>query len=167
MGRFPWVMRYASWLMMFVFGLGPLLWLSFRILTGEPTAGEAVVYFIIAGLGACVFIVSQITMATTEFGLTDERLVYKSGLISRNTNEIPLQSLENVNLHQSVFSRLFGYGRIEVNGSGGSAIVSHAVQDPVKLRASISEALIAMEHAAPPAARRSSINPEHNSHREG
>lgn len=117
---------------------------------------------IIGIIGVAVFLILRIYMATTEFGITDQRIIVKTGFIRRNTNEIPLKSLENVNLKQSVLQRLFGYGRLEINGSGGSGLFTHPIQDPVSVRATLAEARIATENALRFRAKPEHISAEHN-----
>lgn len=165
MGRFPWLMRYASWLMLIVFGVSPLLWYFYRLARAEPTPGEGIAWVGIAVIGVAIFLISQITMITTEFGLTTEKLVVKRGVISRSTNEIPLSAVENINLHQTVFSRLFGYGRLELNGSGGSSLWSHPVQNPLALRTMIAEAMNKASRRRGFRAKASSIDFAHNGDR--
>ncbi|WP_256618611.1 PH domain-containing protein [Parvularcula maris] len=158
-------MRLLSWSILFAVGIWPVAWFLWRALQGEANAVIAVGSMMIGTFGGLLFLVSQIYMQTTEFGVTTQRIIFKSGVISRYTNEIPLSSLENVNLHQSIFSRIFGYGKLEINGSGGSGVWTPPVQDPVSLRAVISEARIATEAAPRFMARPRHIDQAHNNDR--
>ncbi len=162
MGRYPWLMRYLSWAALFFFSVLPLVWLFVRLVTAEPTVGEGVGWIIVALFGVLSFLISQVLMITTEFGVTSQRVIFKSGIVSRHTNEIPLKALENVNLHQGFWSRLFGFGHLEINGSGGSLVVSHAVQDPVGLRVAIAEARIAKERSLHAKGASAPIDQPHN-----
>ncbi|GGY44985.1 PH domain-containing protein [Parvularcula lutaonensis] len=136
-----------------MFGLAPVAWLFWHLYQvevigdGPFNQGLAVIALITSIIGIIVFVVVQVYMQTTEFALTDRRIILKKGFISRRTNEIPLDALENVNVYQTVFQRLFGYGRLELNGSGGSPLHSPPIQDPVDVRTSISEARISIERA--------------------
>ncbi|NNU16038.1 PH domain-containing protein [Parvularcula sp. ZS-1/3] len=165
LARFPTVVRLSSWLELVVLGLGPLAWFFFRLVTAEPSPAELVILLIVSAVGAFIFLVTQIYFHTTEFGLTDQRIIFKSGVISRYTNEIPLQSLENVNLQQGIIGRILNFGRLEVNGSGGSGVWTPLVQDPVSLRAAIADARAATENPVRYRAHAQSIHQQHNNDR--
>ena len=162
MGRYPWLMRAASWAFLAVFGVAPLLSLFFRLARGEATYGEGITWVIVAICGLMSFLVSQVVMMTTEFGVTDQRVIFKSGIVSRHANEITLRALENVNLHQGFWSRLFGFGHLAISGSGGSAILTHPVQDPLALRGVIAEARMAKDQRLQPRGTPEPIDPTHN-----
>src|SRR5580693_2435711 len=42
------------------------------------------------------------------FVLTTDRLVYRSGIVSKHGKEIPLERVNDIAFHQSVFERLIG-----------------------------------------------------------
>lgn len=50
--------------------------------------------------------------------LTTERIVVRSGVISRDGTEIPLESINNVLYSQSVMERLLGYGDVLIESAG-------------------------------------------------
>ncbi len=50
--------------------------------------------------------------------LTTERIVVRSGVISRDGTEIPLESINNVLYSQSVVERLLGYGDVLIESAG-------------------------------------------------
>lgn len=58
----------------------------------------------------------------TEIAVTDRRVIYKSGFIKRFTDEMLLNKVENVEVTQSIPGRLFDYGDVRVEGSGGGGI---------------------------------------------
>lgn len=56
--------------------------------------------------------------ATTNFVLTTDRLVYRSGVLSKQGKEIPLERLNDISVHQSLFERLIGAGDLMVESGG-------------------------------------------------
>jgi uncharacterized membrane protein YdbT with pleckstrin-like domain len=64
----------------------------------------------------------------TEIAITDRRVIYKTGLMSRETDEMPLNKVENVEVRQSILGRLLDYGDVDVQGTGRGGI------GPEKLR---------------------------------
>ena len=52
------------------------------------------------------------------FVLTDQRLLFVEGIVSRHVNALPLRSVLDTTYHQTVAGRLFGYADITLNLSG-------------------------------------------------
>ncbi|MEE4211848.1 MAG: PH domain-containing protein [Parvularcula sp.] len=159
---FPVVLRLFSWAALLLIGAAPLFFFLYLAITGGASVPIAIFALIASAAGILIFLLLQIYMQTTEFAVTDQRLISKRGVFTRYTNEIPLQALENVNLQQDIVARIFGYGRLEINGSGGSPMWTHPLQDPVSFRAAISEARIAVSQAPLFKARAQHIDLHHN-----
>lgn len=71
---------------------------------------------------------------TSEIGITTRRVVWKTGLISRITQELTIGKLETVQVSQGIIGRLLGYGRIVLRGTGSSPLATPAVDDPIMFR---------------------------------
>jgi uncharacterized membrane protein YdbT with pleckstrin-like domain len=54
----------------------------------------------------------------TNYVLTTERIIVRSGMIARTGTEIPLESINNVLFSQSVIERLLGYGDVLLESAG-------------------------------------------------
>lgn len=72
-----------------------------------------------------------------EQGLTNKRVVFKKGIISRSTEEMKLKSVETVEIEQGVLGRIFGYGDVKVTGRGISDVVFKGVADPIAVKKQI------------------------------
>jgi uncharacterized membrane protein YdbT with pleckstrin-like domain len=55
---------------------------------------------------------------TTDFVLTNDRLITRSGVLSRQTREIPLERINDLACHQSIFERVIGSGDLMVESGG-------------------------------------------------
>jgi uncharacterized membrane protein YdbT with pleckstrin-like domain len=75
-----------------------------------------------------------IRRATTELAVTDHRVIYKSGLLSRHTIEMNRDKVESVDVDQSLLGRIFGYGTVIVRGTGGSLEPIRNIGDPLTFR---------------------------------
>ena len=78
-----------------------------------------------------------IRRATTELAVTDHRVIYKSGLLSRHTIEMNRDKVESVDVDQSLLGRILGYGTVIVRGTGGSLEPIGIVGDPLTFRSHI------------------------------
>lgn len=78
---------------------------------------------------------------TTEMAVTDRRLIFKTGFIYRNTNEIPLAKVESISINQSIFGRVLNYGDVSVVGSGATLQCFKTVTSPMIFKNSIDTAI--------------------------
>jgi uncharacterized membrane protein YdbT with pleckstrin-like domain len=78
-----------------------------------------------------------IRRSTTELAVTDRRVIYKSGLLSRHTIEMNRDKVESVDVDQSLLGRIFGYGTVIVRGTGGSLEPMRNIGDPLTFRSHI------------------------------
>ena len=75
-----------------------------------------------------------IRRATTELAVTDQRVIYKTGLIARHTLEMNRAKVESVTVDQSLLGRLFGYGTVTVRGIGSALEPIRNITDPLTFR---------------------------------
>lgn len=76
-------------------------------------------------------------LRTMEHGVTNKRVIFKQGIISRHTEEMKLGSIETVEINQSVWARIFGFGDIKVTGKGISDVVFRRIDDPMEVKRQI------------------------------
>ena len=94
--------------------------------------GIAAVIFALLALSAGLR--AFIRRATTELAVTDHRVIYKSGLLSRHTIEMNRDKVESVDVDQSLLGRILGYGTVIVRGTGGSLEPIRNIGDPLSFR---------------------------------
>jgi uncharacterized membrane protein YdbT with pleckstrin-like domain len=78
----------------------------------------------------------------TEYGLTNKRIVVKTGIIGRSTEELKLSKVETVELRQSILGRIFGFGDVVLSGTGASNLVLKTVSGPIEVKRTIDNQLI-------------------------
>jgi uncharacterized membrane protein YdbT with pleckstrin-like domain len=57
---------------------------------------------------------------SSEFAITNKRVIAKTGLIRRHSIEVYLDKIEAVEVSQGIAGRILGYGTIVVTGTGGT-----------------------------------------------
>ena len=77
------------------------------------------------------------TVWRTKVAVTDQRVIYKRGLIRRHTVEMNLDKIESVDVDQSIVGRLFGYGTITIRGTGQAVEPLRDMADPLQFRSAI------------------------------
>lgn len=135
--------------------LAPAVLTIIAIVIGVVGAGAlSLLAFSVALVAPLLFIVNLIEYATSEFAVTNRRVMIKTGLIGRKTVETMLTKVEGVQVDQGVFGRMFDFGTISVTGTGGTMESFRHVREPLVLRqyvqdgASSSHAKAAQEHLA-------------------
>ena len=73
----------------------------------------------------------------TEFAVTDRRVIYKCGFISRHTVEMNMDKVKSVDVDQSLLGRLLNYGTIHVLGTGEGIESLRRIAAPLALRNAI------------------------------
>ena len=102
----------------------------------------AFLYLIFLGLlliGIFIFIKMMINKWTTERALTNTRYIQKIGWISRNTEEIGINKIEEIDLTQSILGRILGYGSISISGTGSGHILLKDIDAPLSFQKSLND----------------------------
>ena len=82
-------------------------------------------------IGIINFLQMMISKWTTERVLTDLRYIQKTGWIKRDTEEIRISKIEEIDLKQSILGRILGYGSINISGTGSGKITLELIDDPL------------------------------------
>ena len=69
--------------------------------------------------------------------VTNLRFVYKTGWIKRETQEIKLTRIEEINLDQGFWGRLLDFGKLRISGTGTGFIQLPRIDAPLQLRTAI------------------------------
>jgi uncharacterized membrane protein YdbT with pleckstrin-like domain len=85
-------------------------------------------------IGLVFLIWAYIRYRTTEFAVTDRRIIAKTGLISRSTVELFLDKVEALHVDQSVWGRLLDFGTVTIHGTGATAEPIRSISAPLALR---------------------------------
>ena len=136
--HFHWWYSVGAWLALIV----PLLLLGVIVLYADDTNREwlALGALLLFVFGVIVFFRMMIRKWTTELGITSHRFVKKTGLISLRTDEIALPNIEGVKVVQGFWGRIWGYGRLRIEGTGVDAVQLPTIADPVGFRRAIETA---------------------------
>jgi uncharacterized membrane protein YdbT with pleckstrin-like domain len=84
-------------------------------------------------------VASWIRYVSSEYGITNKRVIMKVGLIQRDAFDTFLTRVEGIKVLQSIPGRLLNYGTILVIGTGGTKDAFYAVPDPLEFRRIIQE----------------------------
>ena len=89
-------------------------------------------------LVAVVLLIQQwLRWWVTEIAVTNRRVIYKKGLIRRQTNEMNMDKVESVQIDQSILGRMLDYGDVTILGTGEGFETLRTIASPIELRNSI------------------------------
>lgn len=94
------------------------------------------------GIGALI------RYTTSEYGVTNKRVLIKVGWIKRSSLELMLEKVEGVLVDQTIFGRLLNYGTITIIGTGGTKDSFPFIPDPLQFRKMVQEEFDHLEHKA-------------------
>jgi uncharacterized membrane protein YdbT with pleckstrin-like domain len=99
-------------------GAAPLLWVGLLLL-----------------VIAAIFGISSYAQATSsEFAVTNRRVVIKVGVVRRHTLELLLQQVEGIGVDQTVIGRMLNIGSLVVIGTGGTKEQFTNIANPLEFR---------------------------------
>jgi uncharacterized membrane protein YdbT with pleckstrin-like domain len=133
-GRLHWI-NYLKALLIAAVGVALLLY-------GQPEAtkgARAAAYagWVLLAVAVVIFLAAWFHRQMTELSVTNHRVIYKSGFIRRHTVEMNMDKVETVNVDQSIWGRILGYGTIHVMGTGQGIEGLRRIARPIDVRNAI------------------------------
>ena len=95
------------------------------------------------GIALLAALYEWIRLRSIEQGVTNRRVVRKTGIMSRETNELRLASIETIDLRQSACGRMLGYGNVVLTGRGETAMMFDRLDQPLSAKRAIEGAYAA------------------------
>jgi uncharacterized membrane protein YdbT with pleckstrin-like domain len=92
-------------------------------------------------------IVSLINYSTSEFGITNKRVIVKIGFIRTSSVEVSLTKVEGIQVNQGILGRILGYGSLVVSGTGGTQDPFHRISNPLEFRRKAQEQIAVVQES--------------------
>lgn len=108
---------------------GGLLLFGVLISIGDAAPGTLVML-----AGFVIFLLRVTRVATSEFAVTNKRVVMKTGFIRRDSLELFLAKVEGIGVNQSMLGRALDYGTIIITGTGGMRTPFKGIAAPMEFR---------------------------------
>jgi membrane protein YdbS with pleckstrin-like domain len=87
------------------------------LVAGAPKALSIAVAVVLV-ISAVWLVTRYAKWTTTSFVLTSHRLVHRSGVLAKAGREIPLDHINDISYHQTIFDRLLGAGDLVIESAG-------------------------------------------------
>jgi uncharacterized membrane protein YdbT with pleckstrin-like domain len=92
-------------------------------------------------IGLLMLVPPWIRSISSEFAVTNKRVLVKVGLIRRHSLELLLQKVEGIGVDQGILGRILGYGTITVSGTGGTREAFRMIAAPLEFRRQVQASL--------------------------
>jgi uncharacterized membrane protein YdbT with pleckstrin-like domain len=85
-------------------------------------------------LGLIGWLGAYIQRRTSEFAVTNKRVIVKMGVLRRRTIEMLLRQIEALEVNQTLLGRMLGYATVLIIGTGGTREPFDNVSAPLEFR---------------------------------
>lgn len=89
---------------------------------------------VVALVGLVLWVFAYIHRRTSEFAVTNKRVIVKVGVLQRRTIEMLLRQVEALEVSQTILGRIFDYGTLLIIGSGGTREPFQRISAPLEFR---------------------------------
>jgi len=130
-----------------IFVIGLLLFVAGQLWKDQPNAtlvGEWALG-VSAALALVLAIPAWIERSSSEFAVTNKRVIVKIGWIRRRSIETLLSKIEAIEVMQSLQGRMLDYGTIIIIGTGGTKEPFEQIAAPLEFRRKVQEQIIAFQ----------------------
>ena len=132
--KLHWSMWIRFWIVVVLGVIAAVAFLVTQVAWGPAAAlAAAILTVLIAGY-------QWLWLRGIEQAVTNRRVVRKVGIVSRETTELRLASIETVDLRQTFWGRVFGYGNVEITGRGETAMILDRIAHPIDVKRDIESA---------------------------
>ncbi len=144
-GRIHWMIFARNVVLVLVCSVIFFIILNKDSVNRDDSSGLSIValFCLIGGIyGLYKMITDSIFMIFTELALTSSRVVVKFGLFRRKAMELHYKQVESINFSQGVFGRIFNFGSVWINGTGGKSAPIPFVDNPLAFKKKAAELII-------------------------
>jgi uncharacterized membrane protein YdbT with pleckstrin-like domain len=78
----------------------------------------------------------------SEVTLTNRRLLFRTGFLSRRSGEVPLENVEAIYISEPLIGRMFGYGTVMVTTVGGARFPLAFIGSPQSFHSALQQAAL-------------------------
>ena len=97
----------------------------------EMVRQPALIFIAIAMLWV---LVTWATYLFSSLTIKSQRIILRTGIIVRQTIDIPLDKIESIDIRQSIFGSLLKYGSLVITGTGGTRHLITYINRPLTCR---------------------------------
>ena len=101
--------------------------------------------WILLAAAAVTAISAAVTWFSSEFVVTNKRIIAKVGFLQSHSVELLLAKVEAITVDQDIVGKILGYGTIGITGTGGTQERFDTIADPWEFRTKTQEQIAAVQ----------------------
>jgi uncharacterized membrane protein YdbT with pleckstrin-like domain len=125
--RLHWII--FGWPILFLIVTGVVFYFGYQH-TGE----------VLLAISVILLLARYVVYMSSEFAVTNKRVIMKVGVMQRRTLEMMLTKVEAIAVTQGILGQLFGCGTIVVTGTGGTREPFSNIGSPLEFRRAVQAA---------------------------
>ena len=98
-----------------------------------------------AGRGTALAIPPAIRYLSSDFAVTDKRVLARMGILNRQSLETLLSKIEGIGVEQDLWGRVLGFGTITITGTGGTRESIAGIPRPLEFRRHVQSQIVALD----------------------
>lgn len=114
--------------------LGPVLFLLAAMMLGTYFTPLHMLAGILAIFSLCWIAFTWVNYYFSSLTIQKKRVILRTGIVVRQTVDIPLSKIETIDIRQSIPGSLFHYGALVITGTGGTRHLVNYLQKPLTCR---------------------------------
>src|SRR4029077_10547957 len=124
-----WIVLLRSMVVAALLGLLGVVMLVEGSQVKDAQARQAVSAFGVVAIviGAIYLLAAMIRRHGAEFAVTNKRVIFKTGVMRRSSEELFLNKVESITVNEGMLGRALNYGTINVRGTGGTLEPFHKI----------------------------------------
>lgn len=126
----------------------PVMWGAVLFGAGSValTTRYAVAAWVLLPAGLLILLFTYTNYFSSEFGVTNKRVLIKTGLFGTRSFEILLAKVEGIGVDQTLWQKMLNSGTIVISGTGGSKEKFSQIRGPFEFRKQVQEQIaVALE----------------------
>lgn len=111
----------------------------------SPILWQVSIALLVIAAGANLW--TWIHFTTSEFAVTNKRVIMKVGWVRRRSMETLLAKVESIGVDQGLMGRMLDFGTISVHGTGGTSEAFPRIGAPLEFRRQVQEVLSRLDES--------------------
>ena len=126
---------------LFLAVVGIALGITLQLAAGDYWyAGAALI-----GVALLLAVPPTIRYLSSDFAVTDKRVLARMGILNRQSLETLLSKIEGIGVEQDLWGRLLGFGTIMITGTGGTRESIAGIPRPLEFRRHVQSQIVELD----------------------
>jgi uncharacterized membrane protein YdbT with pleckstrin-like domain len=101
------------------------------------------------GVALLIALPPTIRYLSSDFAVTDKRVLARMGILNRQSLETLLSKIEGIGVVQDLWGRVLGFGTITITGTGGTRESIAGIPRPLEFRRQVQAQIVAQDERRP------------------